>query len=84
MSDNGIGMSRRTVKRIFDRYYQADRRLARTAEGCGLGLSIVKFIMDAHGGTVRVHSEPGRGSTFTVALPAANNRTEHEVNSHVR
>ncbi|MAE67088.1 MAG: hypothetical protein CMJ18_22745 [Phycisphaeraceae bacterium] len=76
VEDNGVGMTRRTARRIFDRFYQADQRLARTAGGCGLGLSIVRFIVDAHGGTISVDSEPGRGSTFTVALPAAERSAE--------
>ena len=68
--DNGIGMSARTVRRIFGRFYQADRTLTRSAGGCGLGLSIVKFILDAHGASIDVVSRPGAGSTFTVKLPA--------------
>jgi signal transduction histidine kinase len=68
VSDNGAGMSRRSVKRIFNRFYQADRSLARRAEGCGLGLSIAKFIVDAHKGTISVESKPGEGSTFTICL----------------
>ena len=71
VEDNGIGMTRRQARRAFERFYQADSRLSRGAGGCGLGLSIVKFIVDAHGGTVDVRSEPGKGSTFTVRLPAA-------------
>jgi signal transduction histidine kinase len=70
VGDNGIGMSRKAVKKIFNRFYQADRSLARRAEGCGLGLSIVKFIADAHKGTIVVDSKPGKGSVFTVKLPA--------------
>jgi signal transduction histidine kinase len=68
VSDNGAGMSRRSVKRIFKRFYQVDRSLARHAEGCGLGLSIAKFIVDAHKGSITVSSKPGEGSTFTVRL----------------
>jgi signal transduction histidine kinase len=71
VSDNGLGMSRRVVRRIFDKFYQVDQTLARKAGGCGLGLSIVKFILDAHGGTIDVKSQPGKGSTFTIRLPAA-------------
>jgi signal transduction histidine kinase len=63
VSDRGI---------IFDRFYQADRSLSRGAEGCGLGLSIAKFIVDAHKGTISIESKPGVGSTFTVKLPAGN------------
>ena len=69
---DGIGLARRHLRRIFDRFYQVDSSLARKAEGCGLGLSIVKFIVDAHKGRVTVDSKPGQGSTFTVRLPVAN------------
>lgn len=68
--DNGIGLSRRSMRRVFDRFYQVDRTLTRSVGGCGLGLSIIKFIVDAHDGTVSVASELGQGSTFTVTLPA--------------
>ena len=68
--DNGIGMSRRVAKKIFERFYQVDRSLSRGAEGCGLGLSIAKFIIDAHKGSISIDSRPGEGSTFTVELPA--------------
>jgi len=68
VSDNGAGISRRSVKKIFNRFYQVDRSLARRAEGCGLGLSIAKFIVDAHKGTISIESKSGEGSTFTVRL----------------
>jgi signal transduction histidine kinase len=71
VEDNGIGIAAREQKRIFRRFYQVDRRLARDTGGCGLGLSIVEFIVRAHGGAVRVQSQPGHGSTFFVALPEA-------------
>jgi signal transduction histidine kinase len=70
VQDNGIGLSRRAAKKVFGRFYQVDHRLARQTGGCGLGLSIVQFIVTAHGGSVSVSSQPGRGSTFTVTLPA--------------
>jgi signal transduction histidine kinase len=66
--DNGIGIAPRERRKIFRRFYQVDQRLARDAGGCGLGLSIVEYIVRAHGGTVRVESQPGRGSTFSVEL----------------
>jgi signal transduction histidine kinase len=69
VSDNGIGLGKRQIRRIFDSFYQVDNSLARKAEGCGLGLSIVKFIVDAHKGTISVESKPGKGSTFTVKIP---------------
>jgi signal transduction histidine kinase len=69
VQDNGIGIAPREQKRIFRRFYQVDRRLARDVGGCGLGLSIVDFIVRAHGGSVEVKSQPGVGSTFCVVLP---------------
>jgi signal transduction histidine kinase len=69
VEDNGVGLSRRAVKKIFDRFYQVDQSLSRETGGCGLGLSIVKFIIDAHKGKIDVESQPGKGSTFTVKLP---------------
>jgi len=69
VSDNGIGMARRHLNKIFDSFYQVDNSLARKVEGCGLGLSIVKFIVNAHRGAITVDSKPGVGSTFTVLLP---------------
>jgi signal transduction histidine kinase len=70
VKDNGIGMNRRQVRKIFDRFYQADTSLSRRVEGTGLGLSIVKFIVDAHKGTISVDSVPGQGTTFTIRLTA--------------
>jgi signal transduction histidine kinase len=69
VKDDGIGIPRRIQKKIFDRFFQADSRLSRQAEGCGLGLSIVKFIVSAHKGTIDVDSKVGGGSIFTVRIP---------------
>jgi signal transduction histidine kinase len=71
VADNGIGVPRWALKKIFARFYQVDRRLSRSSGGCGLGLSIVECIVTAHGGTVEVESRPAQGSTFTVRIPAA-------------
>jgi len=68
VSDNGVGMSRRSAKKIFKRFYQVDRSLARRAEGCGLGLSIARFIVNAQKGTISVESRPGEGSKFTARI----------------
>jgi len=70
VKDNGVGMTRKQIRKIFDRFYQADTSLSRRAEGTGLGLSIVKFIVDAHKGTISVDSRLDEWSTFTVRLPA--------------
>lgn len=67
ISDNGIGMDAQTQEKIFDRFYQGD--ISHSTEGNGLGLSLVKKIISLHRGTIRVSSEPGRGSIFTITLP---------------
>ncbi len=70
VEDNGIGLSRAASKRVFKRFYQVDRRVSRETGGVGLGLSIVQFIVAAHGGTVGVTSRPDCGSKFTVTVPS--------------
>jgi signal transduction histidine kinase len=69
VEDNGIGIPVREHRRIFRRYYRVDPRLSGETTGVGLGLSIVDFIVRAHGGTVSVQSESGAGSTFTMRVP---------------
>jgi len=71
VEDNGIGLNRREARKIFGRFYQVDQSLTRQRGGCGLGLSIVKSIVEAHAGAVEVQSEPGQGSTFRVKIPLA-------------
>ena len=78
VKDNGIGIDREEQGRIFERFYQSDHRLSRVHEGCGLGLSIVRSVVKAHGGTVSVTSAPGVGSTFTVRLPVARKDGRHD------
>lgn len=68
--DSGIGIPRRHVERIFERFYRVDRDRSRESGGTGLGLSIVRHVVRAHGGDVTVDSREGEGSTFRVALPA--------------
>jgi signal transduction histidine kinase len=69
VSDRGIGIREADFKKIFDQFYQADQKLSRSNEGCGLGLGIVKHIVNLHEGTIEVRSELGAGSTFTMHLP---------------
>jgi len=71
VSDNGPGITGPEQKRIFDKFYRGKDPLDRTIEGSGLGLSMVKHIVKAHGGRVTVASQPGHGAAFTIALPAA-------------
>ncbi len=68
VEDDGIGIDAAAQPRIWDRLYRADE--SRAEQGLGLGLSLVKAIVEAHGGSVDVNSEAGEGSTFTVHLPA--------------
>ena len=69
--DTGQGIPAGELSRVFERFYRVDKARARQTGGTGLGLAIVRHVAEAHGGTVRVDSELGRGSTFTVALPVA-------------
>ena len=69
VTDTGIGIPPDQVDRIFDRFYQVDGSMSRRYGGTGLGLSLVKEIVEAHAGAVSVESAPGKGSTFTVRLP---------------
>ena len=69
VSDNGIGIPGDQLERIFERFYRVDYARSRANGGSGLGLAIVKHIAASHNGDVRVWSQPGRGSTFTMRLP---------------
>jgi signal transduction histidine kinase len=71
VADTGIGIAREEQQRIFDRFYQVQSSSTRKYGGIGLGLAIVRQILDAHGATIALQSEPGKGSTFRFRLPVA-------------
>ena len=67
--DSGIGISQEHIPHLFDRFYRVDQGRSRSEGGVGLGLAISRWIAEAHGGSIRVESVPGEGSTFTVLIP---------------
>lgn len=69
VSDQGIGIAPEHINKIFERFYRVDSSLTAQVSGTGLGLHIAKSLVEAHGGTITVESEVGKGSTFTVLLP---------------
>jgi two-component system sensor histidine kinase SenX3 len=69
VSDTGIGIPAEYTQRVFDRFFRVDPSRSTGSGGYGLGLSIVKWIAEAHGGSVHVSSQPGTGSVFTISLP---------------
>ncbi|HEX2864383.1 MAG TPA: HAMP domain-containing sensor histidine kinase, partial [Deinococcales bacterium] len=71
VADTGIGMSAEDLARVFEPFYRADKARARETGGSGLGLALVRELVEAMGGRVEAESEPGRGSRFTIDLPMA-------------
>jgi len=70
VEDNGVGIPKEDLDKIFDRFYRVDKSRSRLPDGLGLGLSISKWVVEAHGGKISAESEVGVGSRFTVLLPA--------------
>ena len=67
--DTGVGIAKEVIPKLFDKFYQVDSSMTREYSGTGLGLVIVKHIVDLHGGKIDVKSKPGKGSSFIVELP---------------
>lgn len=68
--DNGIGMLPEEIPRVFEKFYRSDNMTVRRVRGSGIGLSLVKYVVDSHGGTIQVESATGEGSSFTIRFPA--------------
>lgn len=83
VSDTGIGMDKASLDSIFKRFYQVDKSLSRNAEGCGIGLSVVKAIVELHGGKISVESEVDKGSTFKIELPVKSTKISGKVEEKV-
>lgn len=79
IEDQGIGMSKKVISSIFDKFFRAEDSLTAKTKGHGLGLSIVKNLVDLNEGTIEVKSEPGRGSTFIVSFPILSGPYEESV-----
>jgi signal transduction histidine kinase len=68
VTDHGVGISKDELKKIFDKFYRVSTARTKETHGSGLGLTLSKHIIEAHGGTIEVESEVGKGSTFLVRL----------------
>jgi signal transduction histidine kinase len=69
VADTGEGIPDTELPLIFERFYRIDKSRTRATGGSGLGLTIAKRLVEAHGGTIEVKSQPGQGSTFTFTIP---------------
>jgi signal transduction histidine kinase len=72
VTDQGIGLNPEETERIFEKFYRVSNGLVHNVRGSGLGLTIAKHIVEAHGGKITVESQPDRGSTFTIHIPSIN------------
>jgi len=78
VADSGVGIPNEKLEKIFDRFYQADDSYTREQEGSGIGLALTKELVELHRGEIRVTSEPGMGTTFTVCLPLGKDHLKAE------
>lgn len=78
VTDRGIGIARKDQQRVFERFFRSDKARSRATGGSGLGLAIVKHVAANHNGTITLWSQPGTGSTFTLAIPAYQGSVDHD------
>jgi len=82
VKDNGIGIEEKNLESIFDRFKQVDKSLSRNSEGTGIGLSLVKSIVELHDGKIYAESEVGKGSKFIVDIPSINISDDNVIHSN--
>ncbi|MCU1441053.1 MAG: two-component sensor histidine kinase [Rhodoglobus sp.] len=82
VTDQGVGIPEDELDRVFERFFRSDPARSRNTGGSGLGLSIVKHVVQNHGGDIRVWSQPGNGSTFTIRLPEASHAAATSLGAH--
>lgn len=78
VTDRGIGIAPKDQLRVFERFFRSDKARSRATGGSGLGLAIVKHVAANHNGTITLWSQPGTGSTFTLAIPECQGSVDHE------
>lgn len=84
VTDRGIGIARADQERVFERFFRVDKARSRATGGTGLGLAIVKHVAANHNGTIRLWSQPGTGSTFTLSIPAYSDNDDESTHREAR
>jgi two-component system sensor histidine kinase SenX3 len=79
VTDRGFGIARADQERVFERFFRVDKARSRETGGTGLGLAFVKHVAANHNGSIRVWSQPGTGSTFTLSIPAFTGQADLET-----